>query len=54
MNYKDLDYLKEECIDGRELGFTGKVSVSLFLGGNSYLESDHSKPYILLKWTLFS
>lgn len=25
VNYKDLDYLKEECQDGRRLGFTGKV-----------------------------
>ncbi|KAG6832008.1 hypothetical protein H0H92_006044 [Tricholoma furcatifolium] len=26
VNYKDLDYLKNECIDGRQLGFTGKVA----------------------------
>lgn len=25
VNYKDLDYLKEECEDGRRLGFNGKV-----------------------------
>ena len=26
VNYKDLEYLKDECDDGRRLGFTGKVS----------------------------
>lgn len=26
VNYKDEAYLKEECEDGRRLGFTGKVS----------------------------
>ncbi|KAG7097768.1 hypothetical protein E1B28_005088 [Marasmius oreades] len=26
IHYKDLDYLKDECEDGRRLGFTGKVS----------------------------
>ena len=25
INYRDPDYLREECQDGRELGFTGKV-----------------------------
>ncbi|KAG6903268.1 Cyclin-dependent kinase catalytic subunit [Termitomyces sp. Mi166 len=25
VNYKDLDYLKDECTDGRQLGFTGKI-----------------------------
>ena len=25
MNYKDLDHLRDECEDGRRLGFTGKV-----------------------------
>jgi len=29
VHYKDLDYLKEECEDGRRLGFSGKVH-SLF------------------------
>ncbi|KAK7682421.1 hypothetical protein QCA50_014626 [Cerrena zonata] len=27
VNYKDLDYLREECIDGRQLGFTGKQAI---------------------------
>ncbi|KAI0078213.1 citrate lyase beta subunit [Panus rudis PR-1116 ss-1] len=27
VNYKDLDYLREECQDGRELGFTGKQAI---------------------------
>ncbi|KAL4251854.1 Pyruvate kinase-like domain superfamily protein [Abortiporus biennis] len=27
VNYKDLDYLKQECQDGRELGFTGKQAI---------------------------
>lgn len=27
VNYKDNDYLKEECIDGRRLGFTGKQAI---------------------------
>ena len=27
MNYKDLDYLKEECVDGRQLGFSGKQAI---------------------------
>ncbi|KAJ8509117.1 hypothetical protein ONZ45_g8686 [Pleurotus djamor] len=27
VNYKDQDYLKEECQDGRDLGFTGKAEV---------------------------
>ncbi len=26
VNYKDLDYLRDECADGRRLGFSGKVS----------------------------
>ncbi len=26
VNYTDLDYLREECEDGRALGFTGKVT----------------------------
>ena len=30
MNYKDSDYLKEECLDGRQLGFTGKVVLLLW------------------------
>lgn len=25
MNYKDLDYLEGECIDGRQLGYNGKA-----------------------------
>jgi citrate lyase beta subunit len=25
INYKDLDYLQDECEDGRQLGFNGKV-----------------------------
>lgn len=25
VDYKDLDHLKDECDDGRRLGFTGKV-----------------------------
>ncbi|CDO70149.1 hypothetical protein BN946_scf184315.g3 [Trametes cinnabarina] len=25
VNYKDLDYLRNECEDGRRLGFTGKI-----------------------------
>ena len=28
VNYKDLDYFKEECEDGRRLGFNGKVRPS--------------------------
>lgn len=28
INYKDMDYLKDECEDGRRLGFTGKVASS--------------------------
>ncbi|KAF7797029.1 hypothetical protein EIP86_008221 [Pleurotus ostreatoroseus] len=27
VNYKDLDYLKDECSDGRRLGFTGKACI---------------------------
>lgn len=27
VDYKDLDYLKEECTDGRRLGFTGKQAI---------------------------
>ncbi|KAJ7288480.1 Pyruvate/Phosphoenolpyruvate kinase-like domain-containing protein [Mycena rebaudengoi] len=27
VNYKDLEYLKEECQDGRQLGFTGKQAI---------------------------
>ncbi|PSS06843.1 hypothetical protein PHLCEN_2v3562 [Hermanssonia centrifuga] len=27
VNYKDLDYLKDECADGRRLGFTGKQAI---------------------------
>ncbi|KAJ3559482.1 hypothetical protein NM688_g318 [Phlebia brevispora] len=27
VNYKDLDYLKDECLDGRRLGFTGKQAI---------------------------
>ncbi|KAI0731997.1 citrate lyase beta subunit [Fomitopsis betulina] len=27
VNYKDLDYLKEECEDGRRLGFNGKQAI---------------------------
>lgn len=26
INYKDPDYLKDECEDGRRLGFNGKVT----------------------------
>lgn len=26
VNYKDIDYLKDECEDGRRLGYNGKVS----------------------------
>lgn len=25
MQYKDLKVLEDECVDGRQLGFTGKV-----------------------------
>ena len=31
IHYKDLDYLREECEDGRRLGFTGKVSDLVYL-----------------------
>ncbi|KAJ6509006.1 citrate lyase beta subunit [Mycena sanguinolenta] len=27
VNYKDLDYLRDECKDGRQLGFTGKQAI---------------------------
>ncbi|KAJ7855914.1 citrate lyase beta subunit [Mycena olivaceomarginata] len=27
VNYKDLEYLKDECRDGRQLGFTGKQAI---------------------------
>ncbi|TEB39694.1 beta subunit of citrate lyase [Coprinellus micaceus] len=27
IQYKDKDYLKEECVDGRQLGFTGKQAI---------------------------
>ncbi|KAJ6584766.1 Pyruvate/Phosphoenolpyruvate kinase-like domain-containing protein [Mycena capillaripes] len=27
VNYKDLDYLRDECRDGRQLGFTGKQAI---------------------------
>ncbi|EIW59205.1 citrate lyase beta subunit [Trametes versicolor FP-101664 SS1] len=27
VNYKDLDYLRDECEDGRRLGFTGKQAI---------------------------
>jgi len=27
VNYKDLVYLKDECVDGRQLGFTGKQAI---------------------------
>ncbi|KAF8073632.1 Pyruvate/Phosphoenolpyruvate kinase-like domain-containing protein [Lyophyllum atratum] len=27
VNYKDLGYLKDECLDGRQLGFTGKQAI---------------------------
>ncbi|KAJ6600616.1 citrate lyase beta subunit [Mycena sp. CBHHK59/15] len=27
VNYKDLEYLREECQDGRQLGFTGKQAI---------------------------
>ncbi|KAJ7205914.1 citrate lyase beta subunit [Mycena haematopus] len=27
VNYKDLDYLQDECRDGRQLGFTGKQAI---------------------------
>jgi len=27
VNYKDNEYLKEECLDGRQLGFTGKQAI---------------------------
>ena len=27
IQYKDKEYLKEECIDGRQLGFTGKQAI---------------------------
>ncbi|KAF7965642.1 hypothetical protein HWV62_42428 [Athelia sp. TMB] len=27
INYKDMDYLKEECEDGRRLGFNGKQAI---------------------------
>ncbi|KAI0648001.1 Pyruvate/Phosphoenolpyruvate kinase-like domain-containing protein [Trametes meyenii] len=27
VNYKDLEYLREECEDGRRLGFTGKQAI---------------------------
>ncbi|KAJ7712438.1 Pyruvate/Phosphoenolpyruvate kinase-like domain-containing protein [Mycena metata] len=27
VNYKDLDFLREECRDGRQLGFTGKQAI---------------------------
>lgn len=30
VNYKDTDYLREECEDGRRLGFDGKVRNSTF------------------------
>jgi citrate lyase subunit beta-like protein len=30
VSYKDNDHLKAECVDGRQLGFTGKVLAFLF------------------------
>ena len=27
IQYKDKDYLREECVDGRQLGFTGKQAI---------------------------
>jgi citrate lyase subunit beta-like protein len=27
VNYKDLDYLRDECEDGRRLGFSGKQAI---------------------------
>lgn len=27
VQYQDQDYLKAECIDGRQLGFTGKQAI---------------------------
>ncbi|TFY76212.1 hypothetical protein EWM64_g7799 [Hericium alpestre] len=27
VNYKDVDYLKDECADGRRLGFNGKQAI---------------------------
>lgn len=31
VQYKDLKVLEDECIDGRQLGFTGKVRYIHFL-----------------------
>jgi hypothetical protein len=53
VNYKDIEYLKEECQDGRQLGFTGKVLHFLPTRcGNGSHSSFNSKPYIRLKQRL--
>jgi citrate lyase subunit beta-like protein len=53
VNYKDMDYLKEECEDGRKLGFDGKVGhLSTLLPSATYCKHFHSKLYILLRWIL--
>lgn len=39
VNYKDTDYLREECEDGRRLGFDGKVR-------NSTLKRRKESPHI--------
>ncbi|OJT11533.1 Citrate lyase subunit beta-like protein, mitochondrial [Trametes pubescens] len=38
VNYKDLDYLRDECEDGRRLGFTGKVRPFISLYYNTLHE----------------
>lgn len=51
VNYKDIDYLKDECEDGRRLGFGGKVNwlssitttVSLINVNLHHLASDSSQ-----------
>ena len=40
VNYKDLDYLRDECADGRRLGFSGKVTVLPFCMDDTVAECD--------------
>ena len=46
INYKDLDYLKNECADGRRLGFNGKVLVQIRSGRAFDWKSSHPQQAI--------
>ncbi|KAJ2978562.1 hypothetical protein NUW54_g11267 [Trametes sanguinea] len=49
VNYKDLEYLRNECEDGRRLGFTGKASRLKVQKAPQPDPAVHSKPFIPAK-----